>query len=350
VIILLVSGAGPNYLVNRDYLNYKIRYDNISQAGLFYDPQIGFTLLMKLGNLLNLDFFIFRMIVIGICLILLYGLVIKRYSYNYNYVLLLYLLYPMIIDSEHFRNFIAMTILLIAIKFLEKRNFKNSLKFLMLIFISASFHTVFLAYVFLLLLNVKNRKLLIRMVVSATIVLTIITIINNNNIPFLDSLISILEYEKLVRYLSSKTNLGYLMPILLHVINIFLLFWSKRILLRKKDVPKSMTYIKSKELNKGYYDETSFVDLIMWINIVGIIFFPLFIMNLQFYRLIRNLLILNYIVYSIISYKLKPKSLYKFIYNFSIIISVGLWIVFDLIIKTIPERVLIPFFTQNYFF
>src|SRR5665648_162205 len=143
-ILLLVGGAGPDYIGQNDYINYETSYDKASSVGMFDNPQIGFTLLMKFGNLFNLDFLTFRIIVIGICSILIYKYVIKRYAYNYNYILFLYLVYPMIIDSEQLRNFIAMTTLLIGIRFLEKKSLKSSAKFLIFVVISASFHTTFL--------------------------------------------------------------------------------------------------------------------------------------------------------------------------------------------------------------
>jgi len=353
IILLLVSGAGPSYDLkqSRDYLNYSNRYNNIMDESLFDNPQIGYTLLMKFGNLLNLDFFKFRMIVIGICFFVIYKLVIKRYAYNYNYMLLLYLLYQIIIDSEHFRNFIAMTILLISIRYLEKKSLKNSIKFSILVLLSASFHTAFLAYLVLLLMHVSDRKLLIKIIVIFTILLTVITIINNNRLPVLNILLSITDDDKIIGYLSTKTNLGYLIPFTLHIINVLFLYWSKKIASWKKDVPNAMGSNSSNIVfSGGELSDLSIVNLVLWINIIGIVFFPLFIMNLQFYRLIRNFLILNYAVYSIVSNKLRSGSLYKFAYNFSVLVDLGLWFVLDLTVKTSTERVLIPFFTRNYFF
>lgn len=125
--MLLVGGAGPDYGVfensKSDYLNYEIAYDNVNNKNNFEDKEIGFLLLMRIGKLLNLNFFMFRIIILALCFLLIYKLVIKRYAYNYHYPILLYLLYPMIIDSEHFRNFIAMTIFLISIRYLEKKHY-----------------------------------------------------------------------------------------------------------------------------------------------------------------------------------------------------------------------------------
>lgn len=348
-VVLLVGGAGPNYSGfnhSRDYLNYSISYANIEHISIFNDYHIGYNLLMKIGNFLHLDFFIFRLLVITICLILIYNFIIKKYSLNHHYVLLMYLLYPLIIDSEQLRNFIAMTLMFIGLQYLKNKSFKNNIKYLFLILISASFHFVFLLYSLFLLQGMKNRKLLIKLLIFTTLIFIIVAVINNNDIPFLNLIIDSIEDDKVIRYLTSKTNFGYLMPILLHSLSVLILYWSSRIIKRKA----TLICNNSKETHlNNIQQELSYVDLVLWINIICILFFPLYVINLQFYRLIRNLLILNFVVFSIASYSLKPRTFYKFLYNISVIISITLWFYLDLIIRTNPESVLIPFFTQNFF-
>jgi hypothetical protein len=348
-IILLIGGAGPNYSSfnhSRDYINYSISYANAEHINIFDNYNFGYNLLMKIGNLLNLDFFIFRLLIITICLILIYNFIIKKYSLNNHYVLLMYLAYPLIIDSEQLRNFIAMTLMFIALQYLKNKSFKNNVKYLLLILISSSFHFAFMLYSLFLLKGMKNRKLLIKLLIFTTLIFTFIAVINNNNIPFLNLIIGVIEDDKVIGYLTSKTNLGYLMPILLHSLSVLLLYWSSRIIKRKSTL---ICHNSKENLLNNIQQELSYVDLVLWINIICILFFPLFIINLQFYRLIRNLLILNFVVYSIASYRLKLRTFYKFLFNTSVIISVALWFYLDLIIRTNPESVLIPFFTQNFF-
>ena len=52
----------------------------------------------------------------------------------------------MIIDSEHFRNFIAMTLFLLAVKYLEDSSLSGNIKFVMMVLLAASVHTAFIFY------------------------------------------------------------------------------------------------------------------------------------------------------------------------------------------------------------
>lgn len=347
-ILLFMGGAGPGYTFLSDYDNYQRSYENIACSGLFDSSQVGYTILMKAGNLLGLDFFAFRIIVTGICLLVIYQ-VIKRYSYNSNYILLLYMIYPMIIDSEHFRNFIAITVLLVAIRFLEKNLLKNKIKYLLLILIASTIHISFIFYIPLVFVNVNHKNKLIKGLAIGVGLLTVVAFLNNNQVPFVQSVINFIDNEKVQRYLGATTNFGFLIPVVLHLTSIILVFWSRRIIIRKDT--NTMEEIGGKLYcnKKKRIKDIEFGNLVFWINILGVIFFPLYIMNIQFYRLSRNFLILNFIVYSIASNKIKRGSVYKLIFNSTVITSVFLWLVIDLVVRIAPERLLIPFFFQHLF-
>jgi len=353
VIILLMGGAGPDYnpiYQSRDYFNYEVRY-NDSNNNYTRNFGLGYNLLMQLGNFLNLDFFLFRILIISIVLGLVYKLVVKRYVKNSNYVLLMYLIYPMVIDSEHFRNFIALSIFLIGIRFLENDNIRSKIKYILTIALASSFHFSFLFYTVLIFANTKNRNRLAKSIGIITAFLVIITIVNNNQIPFIGLFLNLFEDERVLSYISTKTKMGFVIPMMLHISSIILVSWSRKIIKTKTNLLEcesnsTNSTIKKKQL---IINEVDLSNLIFWINIVSIVFFPLFIMNLQFDRIIRNILILNFVSYSMASSKLKSRSVYKNIFNFSIILSLVLWVIMDLVLTTSPERVIIPFFTQNAF-
>lgn len=352
VICLLMSGAGPEYISysdTLDYENYQRAYERINQNNYSVDYEIGFVLLMKIGNLLHLNFFIFRLIVIAVCLTLIYKKVIRRYAYNSNYVLMLYMIFPMIIDSEQWRNFIALTILLIAVRFLENKNAKNNIKFIAMIFLAASFHIVSLLYLFLIFVNSKNKNDLIKIIVLFASIVTVFIIINHNQVPFLGVMNSLFEDERTLNYLGARTKLGYLIPIFLQLISIMLVYLSKVIVIRKNEIP-GLKLITNKNLKiHTPLNDVEVVNLIFWINVIAIIYFPLFTMSIQFYRLIRNFLLLNIIAYSLASYKLRPGSANKFGFNLLVIGNLLLWLYMNLTIIAKVDRVLIPFFTQNVF-
>src|SRR5699024_3856073 len=92
-LFLMIAGAGPFYSFHADYDNYYRNYYTVMDRGLLDDNQIGYSLIMIIGNILGLPFEAFRLLVIIGCLWLLYHYIINRYHVNANYVLTLYMMY-----------------------------------------------------------------------------------------------------------------------------------------------------------------------------------------------------------------------------------------------------------------
>lgn len=354
-ILLFMAGAGPDYATaNRslDYVNYERRYNNISNVNLGYNIQFGYTILQKIGVLFGLNFFWFRFVVIGICLLVLYFLVIKKHTKNANYVLGFYLLYPMIIDSEQLRNFIAMTILLASISLLKYRSRQSNLFYFGLIGVAATFHTAFLFYIPLIFVSDKGRNHFAKWVAGISVFLMGVMYLNNNRVPFAELIMNAVDDTRFTRYLSSSTNLGFVMPLALTFSSIALVFWAKHIsdkdlLINEHRLETQPAYnVNIRQLTF----ENNFINLVFWINLLTSFFFPLFMITLQFYRLPRNILLLNIAAYAMVSNKLKEDSLHRIIYHGMAIFSMVLWLFIDLVVTTKADRVLIPFFSNNYFF
>lgn len=353
-ILIFMAGAGPEYATeNRsmDYINYERRYDNIMNVHLGYNIQFGYTIIQKIGVMLGLNFFWFRFVVIAICLGALYYFVIRRYSENANYVLSFYLMYPMIIDSEQLRNFIAMTIVLCSIGLLKKYDNLYRMIYVGLVAIAATFHTAFLLYIPLIFVRHHKKNKFTKFLVIVSILLMGMMFLNNNQVPFANIIIGAVDDRRVTRYLSSSTTLGFIMPLVLTLSSIILVYWAKKI--SDKEL-SFIEYEKSYKNNlQGYAHkcllENNFITLVFWINLLSSVFFPFFMITIQFYRLPRNLLILNIITYCIAQNKLKRESLHRLTYNFTIVASMFMWLFIDLVYTTTPDRVIIPFFLNNLF-
>lgn len=354
-ILMFMAGAGPEYATeNRslDYINYERRYNNITNVGITYDIQIGYTIIQKIGAFLGLNFFWFRLTVIAICLIILYFFVIKKYTNNVHYFLTFYLMYPMIIDSEQLRNFIAMTIILSAINLLRKKTSIYKILYFLMVILAGTIHTVFLLYLPLIFITQTDNNWFTKLVTACSLGLMGIMFLNGNKIPFADTIIAIMDEERITRYLSSSTSLGFVMPLILTISSIILVYWSKKISDTEKYRLQKLTLMNPDIIinENRLLIENNFVNLVFWINLLSTFFFPFFMITIQFYRMPRNLLILNLVTYSITINKLKKDSLHRIIYIISIVITMFLWLLIDLIITTEADRVLIPFFTNNSFF
>lgn len=141
------------------------------------------------------------------------------------------------------------------------------------------------------------------------------------------------------------------MPLALTISSIILVFWAKMISDREIDIYQS-TVLSNSSSNKSVVRmtyENRFVNLVFWINLLSSFFFPFFIITLQFYRLPRNLLLLNIISYAIVINKLNKDSLHRIFFIGSVIFSMIMWLFIDLVVTTSADRVLIPFFLNNYF-
>ncbi|WP_255420128.1 EpsG family protein [Petrotoga sp. 9PW.55.5.1] len=246
----------------------------------------------------------------------------------------MYMLYPMIMDSEQLRNFIAFIIIFVSLDLLKSKKLVHRILLFALILFSGTFHIAFLFYIPLIFINIHKNRIVIFLVL-VSIITFFIAIMNNNTIPFIGLLTNMVSNDEIVFYLNLKTNLGYLLPVTLHLINLFMIIWSKNIL------------SSSEFKDTKYYRLT---DIILYINFIGIIYFPTLLLSLTFYRLLRNIFIINLIVYSNTIYVFRKNILKYLIYLFFVFLNMFLWFYFDLIFTTKPERVLIPFFTQNYFF
>ncbi|RAO99013.1 hypothetical protein PW5551_06570 [Petrotoga sp. 9PW.55.5.1] len=240
----------------------------------------------------------------------------------------------MIMDSEQLRNFIAFIIIFVSLDLLKSKKLVHRILLFALILFSGTFHIAFLFYIPLIFINIHKNRIVIFLVL-VSIITFFIAIMNNNTIPFIGLLTNMVSNDEIVFYLNLKTNLGYLLPVTLHLINLFMIIWSKNIL------------SSSEFKDTKYYRLT---DIILYINFIGIIYFPTLLLSLTFYRLLRNIFIINLIVYSNTIYVFRKNILKYLIYLFFVFLNMFLWFYFDLIFTTKPERVLIPFFTQNYFF
>lgn len=303
---------------------------------------------MIIGNVLGIPFDFFRLLVIAGCLWLLYRYVIKPYQVNANYVLSLYMMYALIMDSEQFRNWIALTILLSGIRFLESSRLADRLKFIGIWVVSISFHYSFALYAPLLLVNGKNHNKWIKRLVIASLLFSVIIILNGNQIPF-QGLITDYTGSRIIEdYFTTQTNFGFLIPAITHGTSVFLAYWSRKVIhaqhfgvdLNKE--PSDPDYLKIKKIKR----ELTISNVIYWINVSMLMVFPLYIVNVQIYRLMRSLVLITYVICAKASGYIITRTP-NILFNLMVKSTVFGWLFLDLIHRIAPTRLLIPFFLEN---
>ncbi|WP_100333075.1 EpsG family protein [Bacillus alkalisoli] len=294
---------------NPDYANYTRLYTSILNGEDIFigtDLQYGFRLLIKLGTIMGMSFEVFLAVTTLLSFLLIHSTV-KRFSGNYNYIYLLYFIFPFFIDVVQFKNFIAMSIFIYSIKYLLNSSFKSKILYCALILIAGTIHYAALFYLPMVLINIKKKNTLIRFIAGFSIIGSLIILINGKQIPFINELISIIfESEKIEFWLDSKTNLGFILFWALQIFSFVMAKVSRDMFLKNTKNPENALYCYN---NKDIVAKRlMFVNLVYWINIMAFLYLPFYLLASSFTRLMRNIILLNYISFSLTNSVLKNKS------------------------------------------
>ncbi|WP_214835040.1 EpsG family protein [Exiguobacterium sp. E4787] len=332
-IFLLIAGYRNTSGLSNDLYYYELEYQNFL-AGSLSNYEIGYKTLMAIGGMITDDFYLFRSIVIFLSLLLML-VSIKKYSPSPHYVIALFSTYLVILSAEQFRYFIAFSLFVVSLNILLFSDYKFKKIFSMFVLgLATSIHFSFIIYFVVIVLFSERTERTIKEKVLAVITFffCIVIFINNNTIPGLEILISEIDDSKIQIYLNQKTEFGFLILFLLHGVSLFLSGWAVKL---------SQETADEKTLRK--------IKLVHQINILSVLFFPLFMVQITFYRLIRNFLILNYMLFSGISISKKIKLNKRVSFLVLAWTSVICWLYFDLVFKTPMQALLIPFFTENHY-
>ena len=160
-----------------------------------------------------------------------------------------------------------------------------------------------------------------------------VIIINDKQIPFLPNFAeTFVEKETSLRWFSSRTNWGFLIPWTFQIFAIIMGIFSRRIILRNLN-QISLTHYENpdqiiKHVNK-LHEKAAFVNLVYMINILAILYFPLYLLASPFNRLLRNLMILNYLAFAITNSFIRDSNL-RIVFNFLVVLFVIIFSYFSL--------------------
>lgn len=328
-VFLTLFIAGNNS--NPDYLSYANEYKLMMTSGNSYFNDYGFIFLEKFFIQLGFNFNLFRLIITIVCLILIYK-GITYYKINIHYIISLYMLYQLIMDTIQFRNFIGMAIVIYSLHFIIERNKNDLLRFFICIIIATTIHSSMCVFIILPLSNFLLKKSkYIKYISFVILILCILCFFQSNIIEIFDYVLKCINKEYLIQYYASGSGKSYafILP-LLSFLGYYIIYAICR---RNKDIKNN--------------EEFTLIKHMFIINIISMFFMPLVITSASWYRIIRNLNILNYIF----SYKCIKFVDNKMTKNFLVISSysiVFLWSIIELIIWIGIDKVIIMF--QNNIF
>lgn len=317
---------------NPDFFVYKAIYQNNANFTT-QSLELGFILLVKLGNFIGASYHVFLMLITFVCFYLIHS-TLKKITKELNLVYAMYFIFPFFFDVIQLRNFIVMSILIYSTKYLLNN---NKVKYIIAILIASSFQIIAIAYLPFVIINVRKRfsKSLIRFLAIASIFLSVIILINSKQIPFLTHILEFMNVSKLEIYFNSKTSYG------------FLLFWGLQILSYSMMWLTNKLFKKYNLVNIDDGRKTNFIQLIYYFNLISFIFLPLFLLNSNFIRLIRNILILNYTSIAI-TYRSIDDRFEKMAYLIFIIIYVLLF--WGVLLLPSWDNIVIQILDNNMFF
>lgn len=274
--IIIMGGSSKN----PDTVVYKNMYLMSS-----YTKNPGFGFLISMSKKIGVSIEIFRLIIAIIGIILINSVVKKYLSKRYRILFyLFYFIYPFFIDIVQIRNFLSMSIVIYALNTLIKGTLKSKFEYIFLILIAFSFQSMFILYLPLVFIDSLFNNNKFRYVIYLILFFSLILFSNKNILnsviyllsPFLKS-----NFQDITHYISQSTNFGGYVRWGISFLNIFLLKYSYK-------------NLKSINTNEKYLAYTKHV---CWCNEYTLIFLPLSLITLDFYRIQRNLQLMNYMIY-----------------------------------------------------
>lgn len=294
-----------------DYGEYEWIYSYASQIsnmdGLFESRyysmgniEPGYLLSNKIAYELGMLFFEFRYVLYCACLFIIF-LSVHKHCKNIFWVMLLYMIYPMLIDVIQIRNFVADVILLFALGILHSSAI-NKMKYILLIVIGMTFHAISFAYIFILpvyqFIDKLSKKII--WIVFIIMLLTGYIFMNQDNLREV-MLLAAIAFERGSTYFGDSIGIRQC--------------FSNIIMLALVIVSYLANYVK--KINSDFSKSVHALNMLMFFVS------PLFLLDSETSRLVRACLLPNYILWAMCIEKISKFSSRLCIYSIFTLLVVG---------------------------
>lgn len=306
VIGIIFSGD----INNTDMIYYSQYYYNALTRG-FKGTEIGFNTLIRICYHLDLGLIGMRAIIYIVSTALI-NTTIKKICKNIHLYYGIYISFLFFIDTIQLRNFMAMAIFIYAFPYLCKGH-NYILKYIILILFATTFHSTAIFYLLFLFVKIRNKKVVTQLLVITIYLFEIIVIFNKGRIPFIKRFSDFLivnDKARLGQYLTTYTKTGSVEVVFLIIFSIILVYYSKKIL--KKSLEKNSEIIL-------------FTDTILYCVIFQLILVPFLWLNVEFYRMPRNILPLIYCIVINALFSIKKFTNQKITLLLLLIINITSW-------------------------
>lgn len=277
-----------------DYVNY---YNSYMSQDYSSGIEFAYQGLSRMAYILRFSYPVFRLILyIGGYVI--FFETIQHYTFKAGMVCALYAVSIYWIDAAQTRSFVASMIFLYSLQFLLNDTVSSVYKYCMLILLAMMIHTSYIiAFGFIALRQIEKcwhsdrRK---RAYIIA-IVLVLCCVAYTGIIPMIAN--TLFRTEKVARWFTKKTRLGFLVPMLIQALGYIILCWFYKSFCKEGGLVKVTTGILDLEVKR---QKVGYLYNIKKIYEWSFLIMPLYIFNVQFNRLFRPFAILVYIAYALI--------------------------------------------------
>lgn len=284
-MIVLMGGrtTGPDWEV----------YEHIYRIDLF-TKDIGFGYFILLCKKLGFTLYQTRLFIAFVGITLIY--ITARKFLDRRYIKWFYLFYficPYFLDSIQLRNFLGMSIFIFATPLLLENNLKNSIKFLLLIIVAGLMQKTCFIYIFCVFIKKIDRIKFLKYVGTLMLVASVLVGVNKSIVAGIGNMLLSLisdSLEGVASFLTISTNYGWIIP------------WSETAL-SIMSIWLINKYV-SFSINIDTRDK-KIVEITYLMNLATIAVFPLYVLSTNFFRIGRNLQVLNVIVFCVFLKNLK---------------------------------------------
>lgn len=310
-----------------DIENYFIQYEesnSVASAAKGYG--VTYEWIMSFFSRRDIPFVLYRLIISIIGLVLLFGS-LKMWSSNVAILIVAYMATTFFMDGIQMRNFMALPFLYCGFCFLfSNLRYKKTL-FALMILLAATIHSSFLGYLLFIVIPTESKyeKGRQRIIVVLSVLLCLLFYFGRSYLSYLNMFVSSVDEDRAFSYNANNTNYGPFIPFFIQLFSVYMLSsFSKCKVIDSCD-------------NKRIHEGSEVLRYCTWINILGLLFVPFSFIQLTFYRLVRNLLLLNVGAYTLV-YKCKIK------FSIFILAYIALWFYTDYFILGDVESLIMPFF------
>ncbi len=283
-LLMFLMAAGDLTSPDKDaYVSY---YETIRSINIHEDVEIGFQALMVFAQTIGLNFSQFIFVYVGICFCMLYRL-FDRLSDNKAMALSLYMLFPYILDADQLRSYLGQLIILMGIVKLVQSKKPNIIKYLCYVVVAMLFQescAIFVIYLLVLLDKKKVRKYIL--------ILSGVLLAGRYLIPVLASRLTAFNLRKVADYFTNtagKSTWIIYALFYLAVILMTLYYGSQGRLTARKRLDDMIDH-GDLSLFEGAGN-----DVLLKANMISIALITLIPINPHFERLLRPVLMLDYI-------------------------------------------------------